>query len=229
MRASPTRRLGSARTWAEHARRAERRFADGQRRLPSEPEARQKQLGADGDGGEHGRLACLMDGRSDEAGEWFLTSAETYRASWRPPARELGPPDRCTQGGHPRPRHDRRRRDRDLGGVARGRAGGFPDCSLRRLRSRLRPRHDAEAARLAEGLGEDSTFPKPTAAALAALAHREPARYREAVAAVLVEFESRTDFLEDLPVADTVLVLEALAERRGLAVRPVSELLPPTA
>ena len=43
---------------------------------------------------------------------------------------------------------------------------------------------------------------------------------------MLADFESRSDFLEDLPVADTVLVLEALAERRGLAVRPRSALLP---
>jgi hypothetical protein len=47
-----------------------------------------------------------------------------------------------------------------------------------------------------------------------------------AVAAVLGSFEERDEYLEDIPVADTVVVLEALAERRGLAVRPVSALLP---
>ena len=216
-------------TWAEHARRAERRFVDGQRRLPSEPDARQKQLVRMAMAASTVGLARLMEGRSGEAGEWFLTSAETYRASWRPPRRGWGRPIGAVKAVIACRRHDRGRRDRDLGGVARRRAGGFPDRPLRRCARGSRPRARRRAARLAEGLGEDTVFPKPTAAALAALAHREPARYREAVAAVLVEFESRTDFLEDLPVADTVLVLEALAERRGLAVRPVSALLPPAA
>jgi hypothetical protein len=35
---------------------------------------------------------------------------------------------------------------------------------------------------------------------------------------VLESFESRDDYLEDVPVADTVLVLQALARRRDLAI-----------
>ena len=35
---------------------------------------------------------------------------------------------------------------------------------------------------------------------------------------VLASFESRDDYLEGVPVADTVLVLRALATRRGLTV-----------
>jgi hypothetical protein len=44
---------------------------------------------------------------------------------------------------------------------------------------------------------------------------------------VLVSFETREAYLEDVPVADTALVLHALARRRGLAaqLRP-SALLP---
>ena len=34
---------------------------------------------------------------------------------------------------------------------------------------------------------------------------------------MLESFETRTEYLEDLPAADTVLVLQALAERRGIA------------
>jgi hypothetical protein len=33
---------------------------------------------------------------------------------------------------------------------------------------------------------------------------------------VLVSFETRDEFLEDVPVADTVIVLDRLAQRRGL-------------
>jgi hypothetical protein len=43
---------------------------------------------------------------------------------------------------------------------------------------------------------------------------------------VLASFESREAYLEDIPVADTVIVLEALAEPRGIAARPRSDLLP---
>jgi hypothetical protein len=43
---------------------------------------------------------------------------------------------------------------------------------------------------------------------------------------VLRSFEERETFLEDIPVADTVIVLEALARRRGMATGPSSALLP---
>ncbi len=43
---------------------------------------------------------------------------------------------------------------------------------------------------------------------------------------VLRSFETRDEYLEDVPVADTVLVLQALAAGRGLAVELASPLLP---
>ena len=50
--------------------------------------------------------------------------------------------------------------------------------------------------------------------------------YAEAVEEVLESFETREEYLEDLPVADTVLVLQTLARRRGLAAELSSPLLP---
>jgi hypothetical protein len=50
--------------------------------------------------------------------------------------------------------------------------------------------------------------------------------YVEAIEAVLESFESRDAYLEDVPVADTVLVLQSLAESRGLHADLESELLP---
>ena len=51
---------------------------------------------------------------------------------------------------------------------------------------------------------------------------RQPARR-----AVLRSFEERDAFLEDVRVADTVLVLDALARQRGVAPEPlVSPMLP---
>jgi hypothetical protein len=46
------------------------------------------------------------------------------------------------------------------------------------------------------------------------------------VEAVLESFETRDEYLEDIPVADTVIVLQALAGRRGLRVELASALLP---
>jgi hypothetical protein len=43
---------------------------------------------------------------------------------------------------------------------------------------------------------------------------------------VLESFETRDEYLEDLPVADTVLVLQALAGRRGMEANLSSPLLP---
>ena len=44
---------------------------------------------------------------------------------------------------------------------------------------------------------------------------------------VLGSFEERDAFLEDMPVADTVLVLDALARERGLEVTALSSPLLP--
>ena len=66
-----------------------------------------------------------------------------------------------------------------------------------------------------------------TAAALAALAARDESSYAAALQAVIDDFERRDLHLTGVPIADTALVLERLAEPRGLAQRPASPLLPP--
>jgi len=73
---------------------------------------------------------------------------------------------------------------------------------------------DEEAGALAAGLGQG--FPGDVADALRALAACDAEAYRVAVAAVRRSFETREDFLEDMPVPDTALALEALGERRRL-------------
>ena len=50
--------------------------------------------------------------------------------------------------------------------------------------------------------------------------------YTQAVEGVLESFVNREEYLEDVPVADTVLVLQALAERRGVTAELSSPLLP---
>jgi hypothetical protein len=64
------------------------------------------------------------------------------------------------------------------------------------------------------------------AAALQSLAAHDRDAYADAVTRVLESFETREEYLEDIPVADTVIVLEAFAARRGLAAGLRSPLLP---
>ena len=69
-------------------------------------------------------------------------------------------------------------------------------------------------------------FPNEVADALAFVAAEDVVGYTEAVEDVLESFAARDAYLEDVPVADTVLVLQALAARRGMAAELESELLP---
>ena len=62
--------------------------------------------------------------------------------------------------------------------------------------------------------------------AIAALARRDGAAYADAVRAIVTDFEGRDEHLTGVPVADTALMLERLAEPRGLAQHPASALLP---
>ena len=63
--------------------------------------------------------------------------------------------------------------------------------------------------------------------ALGALARADGAAYAAGRRAVLRSFEERDAFLEDVGVADTVLVLDALAAARGLELPPLSSPLLP--
>jgi plasmid stabilization system protein ParE len=85
---------------------------------------------------------------------------------------------------------------------------------------------DAEARPVAGSLREREDFPGAVADALANLAASDRLGYVDAVEGVLESFETRKEYLEDVPVADTVLVLQALATRRDIAAELASPLLP---
>ena len=59
-----------------------------------------------------------------------------------------------------------------------------------------------------------------------ALATRDAPGYERAIRALVSDFESRDAYLEDTPVADTVLALQALAAERWIVLRLTSPLLP---
>jgi hypothetical protein len=74
-----------------------------------------------------------------------------------------------------------------------------------------------EARHVAESLRERDDFPADVGDALAAVAASNLIEYAEAIESVVRSFETRDEFLEDARVADTALVLQELATRRGIA------------
>jgi hypothetical protein len=85
---------------------------------------------------------------------------------------------------------------------------------------------DAEAGEEAAALEGRDDFPAPVADSLAALTAHDADAYEQAIRALVADFEARDEFLEDTPVADTVLALQLLAQERGLTVELRSPLLP---
>jgi uncharacterized protein len=85
---------------------------------------------------------------------------------------------------------------------------------------------DEEALRAADGMRAGSAAFGRAADAVSALARRDRDAFAAAMAAVVADFESREDHLTGVPIADTALVLDRLAEPHGLATHAESALLP---
>jgi hypothetical protein len=217
--------LGIVPNWEELGKRAQLRYEDGSARLSEEPDARQKQLTRMGNAAGAAGLAELMAG--GDGGAWFARAAERYRESF-----EHAPPE---SWGRP------------IGAIKARILAGDWDGAAADARWAL----DAGAGETASPIGRygaalaygvlgdwdemrvhadyartHETFPNEVADALAFVAAEDVVGYVEAVETVLESFETRDEYLEDMPVADTVLVLQALAGRRGMAAELQSELLP---
>ena len=216
-------------SWDQHAEREEARYADALARMPDDPDPRQKQLVRAAMAAGGAGLARLMQGRDAEAAGWFARSAERYRESW-PDApsgswgRLIGALKARILAGD----WDGAEADARWALEQDPAAGDSPIGVYAASLARLVLREDECAAELTEILrvADDASFPPAVAEALAGLAGANGEGYATGCAAVLESFESRDEYLEDIPVADTVIVLEALAERRGIATRPESALLP---
>ena len=215
--------------WAEHARRQDARYRDGEARLPEaeDQDSRQRQLTRMGNAAAGVGLARLMAGDTEEAREWFSRAVERYRESY-----ELAPPG---SWGRPIAILKARILAGDWDGaesdarwtLEQGAADTeSPIGQYAATLALLVLGHDDEARVLADGLRTRDDFPAPVADALAYIAAQDPVGYIEAIEAVLESFETREDYLEDLPAADTVVVLQALAARRDMAAQLSSPLLP---
>jgi hypothetical protein len=215
--------------WAEHARREDARYRDGEARLPEaeDQDTRQRQLTRMGNAASGAGLARLMGGDTEEAEEWFARAVDAYRESY-----ELAPPGswgrpiailkaRILAGDWDGAESDARWTLEQGAADAESPIGRYA-ATL----ALLALGHDEEARVLAVGLRSRDDFPAAVAAGLAYIAAHDPLGYIEAIEAVLASFETREDYLEDLPAADTVVVLQALAARRNMATELSSPLLP---
>ena len=213
--------------WSAHLRREEGRYRDGESRLPDDPDERQRQLTRMGNAAGGAGLALLMAGRTEDAAEWFHRAATRYRESYAlaPPGswgRPIGTLKSRILAGDWNGAEQEARWALDEGAADAdspiGRyAGALALLTLGR---------DEDARPVAGSLRERDDFPHDVADALATLAAEDMLGYTYAVESVLRSFEEREAYLEDMPVADTVIVLQALAAKRGMAVELDSPLLP---
>jgi hypothetical protein len=194
---------------ARAVRRAAARYAAGETRDPDE-----RQLVQLGNAAWAAGLSLLTAGDAAEAEEWLRRAAARYRESWDAGAspdawgRPIAAMKALLIAGADA---------REAAHWALGAGAAGAESAIGRYAGTLALlvlERDEEAAAVAATLGED--FPQDVAAALRALAAGDGDAYRPAVAGVRRSFAEREAFLEDIPVADTALALEALAVRRGL-------------
>jgi len=210
--------------WAAHLAREEARYQDGEARLPNaeDADARQRQLTRLGNAAGGAGLALLMQGKAAEAADWFRRAAERYRESFAdaPPGswgRPIGAMKALVLAG-------------DWPGAEEA-ARWALDAGAEEADSPI-GRYAAALALLVLGRRAEARVhtdcPTAVGDALAFIAAGDVLSYQIAVESVLESFETREEYLEDIPVADTVLVLQALAEREGMVAELSSPLLPPS-
>jgi hypothetical protein len=214
--------------WETKLAEAERAHDERASSPPEGSERLDLHLAAVGSASWAAGLALAMLGRREDSAAMLRRAADEYRSSWDvAPAESWGRPLavlRCAlMAGDQAGAEAAAIRAFDEG--AAGAASSIARYAA--VLALLTVGQDGEAARLAQGLRGLDDFPAPVAEALAGIAGRDLEAYELALRDVLRSFEERDAFLEDTPVADTVLVLAALARARGLEARLSSPLLPP--
>jgi len=213
--------------WEERAARARERFDDGAARLPEGADEGQRQLTRMGNAAWAAGLSLLMLGRRAEADDWLVRAAETYRRSWpdAPPGswgRPIGAMKARLIAGDV----DGGRTDARWALDAGASASESPIGRYAGALAELVLGEDAAAAAIVPTLADAESIPASVTASLGALAAGDAAGYVIAISDLVTDFEERDAFLEDVPVADTVLAFQALAAERGIAVELRSAVLP---
>ena len=211
--------------WAALEQHEAARYRDGEARLGDGTDERQRQLTRMGNAAWGAGLCRLMQGT--DAREWLDRAAARWRESYSdaPPGswgRPIGAIKALVLAGDQAGAEDASR-------WALGEGAAEAESPIGRYAAALAwsVLGDWTQARIqADWLRMRDDFPRDVADALAMIAAEDVVGYVEAVESVLASFETRDDYLEDVPVADTVLVLQALAARRDMAADLTSDLLP---
>jgi len=230
--------------WDGMFEREARRYRDGELRLGDGSDERQRQLTRMGNAAWGAGLCLLMAAASESDSEnhsqaasresdsenhsqWLHRAAERWRESYAdaPPGswgRPIGAIKALVLAGDWPAAEDAAR-------WALADGAGRSESPIGRYAAALASAvlGDWEEARIqADWVRIRDDFPRDVGDALATIAAEDVVGYVEAVESVLDSFEAREDYLEDVPVADTVLVLQAIAARREMAAELTSELLP---
>jgi hypothetical protein len=198
--------------WAERANAAIERYEGGETR-----ELDQRQLTQLGNAAWAAGLALLMADRTEESAEWLRRAADRYRESWAdaPPdswGRPIAAMKALLLAGDDASEAARWALDAGAA-TAESPIGRYAGTLA------LLVLGDNVGARvLGTTLRDTADFPSAVADALVEVAGADRVDYQISLEDILESFEQRTDFLEDIPVADTVLVLQRLAAARDLAV-----------
>ncbi len=211
--------------WGEILEREASRYRDGEARLEDDPDERQRQLTRIGNAAYGAGLALLMQG--EDGVEWLERAATRWRESYgNAPAgswgRPIGTIKALILAGDWAGAEDAARWALDEG-------AGEAESPIGRYAAALAcaTLADWEHARIhADAIRIRDDFPRDVGDALAMIAAEDVVGYVGAIESVLESFETREAYLEDVPVADTVLVLQALAGRRQMAAELESPLLP---
>lgn len=169
------------------------------------------------------RLA--LEGASEQASEAFLAAAERYRASW-----ELASPTSYGRlvgmlkagilaGAGEREATYVREQLRDV-------PAGSPTAAYALAICALLAGDDAAAQAHALAMREGAEPFARAADAITALARHDDASYAAALGAIVADFAERSEHLTGVAIADTALMMERLAARRGMSAHLSSPLLP---
>jgi hypothetical protein len=171
--------------------------------------------------------AALLAGDHETARRIYGEAADGYRASWAlaPPksyGRLVGLLKASVIAGAAQPAADEVRAalryDPD--------ADGSPVAAYVRAVAAVIVGDDGAVPALAATMEPRGEAFERTAAALRALAANDGAAYAAALAAIEADFAARDAHLTGVAIADTAVMLERMADERGLTVRPDSPLVP---
>jgi hypothetical protein len=211
--------------WGELFERKTTRYRDGESRLPGDPDERQRQLMRMGNAAYAAGLCLAMQG--EDPREWLGRAAQRWRESYAdaPPGswgRPIGAIKALILAGDWPGAEEAARWALDVGaGEAESPIGRYAAALACAVLGEW-----GQARVHADEVRQHNDFPRDVGDSLAMIAAEDVVGYVEAIESVLESFETRDAYLEDVPVADTVLVLQALAARRTMAAEISSPLLP---